>query len=74
LRDWEGDAVDPPPGRNLKGRYIVKVGWDDVRGWMTEVFLFAWSLVIALSLKRVNRVAQSSGQLAAQGFVQSKAG
>jgi hypothetical protein len=21
----------------LKGRYIVRVGWDDVRGWFAEV-------------------------------------
>ncbi|KAI0766740.1 6-phosphofructokinase [Irpex lacteus] len=24
---------DLPSGRSLKGRYIVRVGWDDVRGW-----------------------------------------
>jgi len=24
-------------GRTLKGRYIVRVGWDDVRGWFSEV-------------------------------------
>lgn len=23
-------------GRTLKGRYIVRVGWDDVRGWLGE--------------------------------------
>ena len=23
-------------GRTLKGRYIVRVGWDDVRGWMAD--------------------------------------
>jgi 6-phosphofructokinase 1 len=23
-------------GKSLKGRYIVRVGWDDVRGWMGE--------------------------------------
>ncbi|ORY30350.1 6-phosphofructokinase [Naematelia encephala] len=23
-------------GRSLKGRYIVRVGWDDVRGWLGE--------------------------------------
>jgi 6-phosphofructokinase 1 len=74
LRDWEGDGLDMPTGRNLKGRYIVKVGWDDVRGWMGEVFLFGWSLAILLSLTIINRVAQSSGLLAAQGSVQSKVG
>lgn len=36
LRDWEGDSTDDPTGKSLKGRYIVKVGWDDVRGWMGE--------------------------------------
>jgi hypothetical protein len=68
LRDWEGDSLD------LKGRYIVRVGWDDVRGWMGEVLLFGWSLAIVLSLKIINRVAQLSGLLAAQDSVQSKAG
>ena len=24
-------------GRSLKGRYIIRVGWDDVRGWMPQV-------------------------------------
>ncbi|KAG8831285.1 6-phosphofructokinase, alpha subunit [Serendipita sp. 399] len=35
LRDGEGDSTDDN-GRTLKGRYIVRVGWDDVRGWMGE--------------------------------------
>jgi 6-phosphofructokinase 1 len=26
-------------GRSLRGRYIVRVGWDDVRGWFAEVSL-----------------------------------
>ncbi|OCH95378.1 6-phosphofructokinase [Obba rivulosa] len=30
LKDGTGDH---PSGRTLKGRYIVRVGWDDVRGW-----------------------------------------
>ena len=34
LRDGTGDH---PSGRSLKGRYIVRVGWDDVRGWFSEV-------------------------------------
>ena len=34
LRDGTGDH---PGGRTLKGRYIVRVGWDDVRGWFSEV-------------------------------------
>ncbi|KAJ6505965.1 phosphofructokinase domain-containing protein [Mycena vulgaris] len=33
LRDGTGDYAS---GRTLKGRYIVRVGWDDVRGWFTE--------------------------------------
>ncbi|THH20722.1 hypothetical protein EW146_g662 [Bondarzewia mesenterica] len=33
LRDGTGDH---PGGRSLKGRYIVRVGWDDVRGWFAE--------------------------------------
>ncbi|CAG7849126.1 ATP-dependent 6-phosphofructokinase {ECO:0000255/HAMAP-Rule:MF_03184} Short=ATP-PFK {ECO:0000255/HAMAP-Rule:MF_03184}; Short=Phosphofructokinase {ECO:0000255/HAMAP-Rule:MF_03184}; {ECO:0000255/HAMAP-Rule:MF_03184}; AltName: Full=Phosphohexokinase {ECO:0000255/HAMAP-Rule:MF_03184} [Serendipita indica DSM 11827] len=36
LRDGEGDSTDPTSGKSLKGRYIVRVGWDDVRGWMGE--------------------------------------
>jgi 6-phosphofructokinase 1 len=34
LKDGTGDDAD---GRTLKGRYIVRVGWDDVRGWLSEV-------------------------------------
>jgi 6-phosphofructokinase 1 len=34
LRDGTGDHAG---GRTLKGRYIVRVGWDDVRGWFAEV-------------------------------------
>ncbi|EIN09685.1 6-phosphofructokinase [Punctularia strigosozonata HHB-11173 SS5] len=33
LRDGTGDL---PGRRTLKGRYIVRAGWDDVRGWFTE--------------------------------------
>ncbi|KAH7907937.1 phosphofructokinase-domain-containing protein [Hygrophoropsis aurantiaca] len=33
LRDGTGDH---PGGRTLKGRYIVRVGWDDVRGWFAQ--------------------------------------
>ena len=36
LRDWTAEYVG---GRTLKGRYIVRVGWDDVRGWFSEVRL-----------------------------------
>ena len=34
LRDGTSEYVG---GRTLKGRYIVRVGWDDVRGWFAEV-------------------------------------
>ncbi|KAJ7931477.1 phosphofructokinase domain-containing protein [Mycena leptocephala] len=34
LKDGTGDYNSS--GRTLKGRYIVRVGWDDVRGWFTE--------------------------------------
>ncbi|KAI0033546.1 6-phosphofructokinase [Vararia minispora EC-137] len=33
LRDGTADFSD---GRSLHGRYIVRVGWDDVRGWFSE--------------------------------------
>ncbi|KAF8557460.1 6-phosphofructokinase [Imleria badia] len=33
LRDGTSDH---PDGRSLKGRYIVRVGFDDVRGWFAE--------------------------------------
>lgn len=38
LKDGTGDSV-VLGGRSLKGRYIVRVGWDDVRGWFAEVSL-----------------------------------
>lgn len=34
LRDG---TLDHSNGRSLKGRYIIRVGWDDVRGWMPQV-------------------------------------
>ena len=34
LRDGTGDYTH---GRTLKGRYIVRVGFDDVRGWFAQV-------------------------------------
>lgn len=34
LRDGASEDVG---GRTLKGRYIVRVGWDDVRGWFSQV-------------------------------------
>ncbi|KAJ3497947.1 hypothetical protein NLJ89_g10282 [Agrocybe chaxingu] len=33
LRDGTSEFMG---GRTLKGRYIVRVGWDDVRGWFSE--------------------------------------
>ncbi|KAI5828599.1 6-phosphofructokinase [Schizophyllum commune Tattone D] len=33
LRDGTADLAS---GRTLKGRYIVRAGWDDVRGWFAE--------------------------------------
>jgi 6-phosphofructokinase 1 len=35
LKDGTSEYVG---GRTLKGRHIVRVGWDDVRGWFSEVF------------------------------------
>ena len=42
LRFGDGELLrdgtsDHPTGRTLKGRYIVRVGWDDVRGWFGVV-------------------------------------
>lgn len=34
LKDGSSESVG---GRTLDGRYIVRVGWDDVRGWFSEV-------------------------------------
>ncbi|PFH52956.1 hypothetical protein AMATHDRAFT_55841 [Amanita thiersii Skay4041] len=41
LRFGDGDLLKDGTseflgGRTLKGRYIVRVGWDDVRGWFAE--------------------------------------
>jgi 6-phosphofructokinase 1 len=33
LKEGTGDDAT---GRTLKGRYIIRVGWDDVRGWFAE--------------------------------------
>lgn len=41
LSSGQGDAhVQDSSGRTLKGRYIIRVGWDDVRGWLGEVRRF----------------------------------
>jgi len=42
LRFGDGDLLKDGTsefagGRTLKGRYIVRVGWDDVRGWYSQV-------------------------------------
>lgn len=36
---WEMDEKDEAEkgAKSLKGTYIVRVGWDDVRGWLGEV-------------------------------------
>lgn len=44
LRFGDGELLkngtgDHQGSRSLKGRYIVRVGWDDVRGWFAEVRL-----------------------------------
>lgn len=36
LREGVGEAEE----LGLKGKYIIKVGWDDVRGWMDQVRCF----------------------------------
>ncbi|KAL5503847.1 PFK1 [Sanghuangporus vaninii] len=36
LKEGEGDAIEHPGGKSLKGRYIIRVGWDDVRAWFAE--------------------------------------
>lgn len=42
LRFGDGELLkdgtsDHPTGRSLIGRHIVRVGWDDVRGWFGVV-------------------------------------
>lgn len=34
LKNGTGEHIS---GRTLKGRYIVRVGWDDVHGWFSQV-------------------------------------
>lgn len=35
--EFQGAVRDPnTTGKTLRGRYIVRVGWDDVRGWLGE--------------------------------------
>ena len=37
----EGELLQEGAGEGLKGRHILKVGWDDVRGWMDIGLVFA---------------------------------
>ena len=37
LREGSGDSAELVGGRTMQGRYIIRVGWDDVRGWFSEV-------------------------------------
>lgn len=54
LRFGDGDLLkdgtsDLPTGRTLKGRYIVRVGWDDVRGWFGVVSVSGFPTSFSLS-------------------------
>jgi len=55
LRDGTGDH---PGGRTLKGRYIVRVGWDDVRGWFAEVRLRARTWCSRFDVPTLRRAAR----------------
>jgi len=35
-KELEFAAEREKAGKSLKGKYIVRVGWDDVRGWLGE--------------------------------------
>ena len=56
LKDGTGDYIG---GRSLKGRYIVRVGWDDVRGWFGEVSYHPYASSSSVYLLG-NRVEHSS--------------
>ena len=77
LRDG---TADHPTGRTLKGRYIVRVGWDDVRGWFgvvrpTSISAKAVPHRTALTpLPMVCRVARSQEQLVRLHSARQKAG
>jgi 6-phosphofructokinase 1 len=47
LRDGTSEYVG---GRTLKDRYIVRVGWDDVRGWFSEVRIFSKKILSSAPL------------------------
>ena len=49
LREGQGDNADHPQGKTLKGRYIIRVGWDDVRGWFAEVINECNSLLFVVT-------------------------
>lgn len=56
LRFGDGDLLkdgtsDLPTGRTLKGRYIVRVGWDDVRGWFGVVSVSSFSTSCSLTYR-----------------------
>ena len=57
LRDGTSEYMG---GRTLKGRYIVRVGWDDVHGWFSQVRqkgnLNLFSLWISLSLSHTRKL------------------
>lgn len=55
LKEGEGDAIDRPGGRSIKGRYIIRVGWDDVRAWFAEVRQSSKSNLIELLFKPGDR-------------------
>ena len=42
LRDG---TFDHSGGRSLKGRYIIRIGWDDVRGYLPQVCSALFSCV-----------------------------
>jgi hypothetical protein len=60
LRDGTGDHQS---GRSLKGRYIVRVGWDDVRGWFAEVRIVYGQKNIPIDFSSIGRNADWDGAL-----------
>ena len=75
LRFGDGELLrdgtsDHPTGRTLKGRYIVRVGWDDVRGWFGVVSTF--SKASRYSIHACRREAPSAERRAPQPSVHQK--
>lgn len=68
LREGAGGSGES----GLKGRYIIRVGWDDVRGWMEQV----WEPHLDFGGAQLtwHRVARSSAPLAASSSVSRRAG